>query len=123
MEIKALLSRYRFSRNPNTKASVFELPPSREPEPIDLSSSEWERVEERIGQFLDELKSKSVSHYEAIDRNDALPLYFDWSGFMALRPDGQIVWIPYDGEPGQIQVVREERTRNLARFQATLLHP
>ena len=42
---------------------------------------------------------------------------------MALLLDGQIVWIPYDNEPGDIEVVQEERVRNLGLFQATKLHP
>ncbi len=42
---------------------------------------------------------------------------------MALRLDGQIVWVPYDDEPGDVEVVREQRLRNLGLFQGTRLHP
>jgi hypothetical protein len=41
---------------------------------------------------------------------------------MALRLDGQIVWVPYENEPGDIEVVPEERLRNLGLFQGTKLH-
>ena len=36
--------------------------------------------------------------------------------------DGQIVWVPYDGEPGSVEVIREERLRNLGLCQGTKLH-
>jgi hypothetical protein len=42
---------------------------------------------------------------------------------MALLPDGQIVWVPYDGEPGNVELVQEERDRNAGLFRGTKLHP
>jgi hypothetical protein len=43
---------------------------------------------------------------------------------MALRPDGQVVWVPYEGEPGNVEIVQEERIRNMGLFQGVKnLHP
>ena len=42
---------------------------------------------------------------------------------MALRLDGEIVWVPYEDEPGVIEVVPEERLRNMGLFRGTKLHP
>ena len=52
----------------------------------------------------------------------ALPLLFDWSACMAIRPDGEVIWIDYD-EPHQIRAVEEERVRNTGLFQGSLRHP
>ena len=96
----------------------------REPEPIQMTPSQRQQVEKRIAEFIAD-SSPLESHAWArggIQSLNALPLFFDWSAFMALLPDGRIVWVPYD-EPSDIEVVQEERVRNLGLFQATKLHP
>jgi hypothetical protein len=94
-----------------------------DPEPIHLSPSQWEQVEKRIAEFIQDSTSVYAHAYAAIAKVNALPLFFDWAAFMALRLDGQIVWVPYDDEPGDIEVIREESLRNLGLFQAAKLHP
>jgi hypothetical protein len=99
--------------------------PMRDPELTRLTPSQREHVEKRIAEFV--ANSSSLDSHawarEGIQCLKALPLFFDWSAFMALLPDGQIVWVPYDNEPGDIEIVQEERVRNLGLFQATKLHP
>jgi hypothetical protein len=94
-----------------------------EPERLDLSSCQREQIETRIGAFTDDPRSVYSHAYEAVAREKALPLFFDWTGFMALRLDGQIAWIPYDDEPGEIELVREELLRNIGLFRGSQLHP
>ena len=97
--------------------------PMKEPEPIALSASQREQVEKRIAEFIEDSTSIYAHAHGAIARANALPLYFDWTAFMALGLDGQIAWIPYDNEPEDVEVIREERLRNLGLFQGTKLHP
>ncbi len=95
------------------------------PKPIDLSASQRDQIERRIAEFIDDSSSVCAHAHAraAIARGNALPLFFDWTGFMALRLDGQIVWIPYDDEPGDIEVVPDERLRNMGLFRGIKLHP
>jgi len=97
----------------------------RDPEPIHLTRSQWQEVQRRVAEFIANSSAPDAHAWArgAIERLSALPLFFDWSAFMALLPDGQIVWVPYDNEPGEIEVVQEERLRNIGLFQATKLHP
>lgn len=99
--------------------------PVRDPEPIHLTPSQRQEFEKRIAEFIADSSSLASHAWArgAIASLNALPQFFDWSAFMALLPDGQIVWVPYDNEPGEIEVVQEERVRNLGLFQATKLHP
>jgi hypothetical protein len=93
------------------------------PQPIHLSPSEREQIESRIAEFIDDSTSVYAHAHAAIARVNALPLVFDWTGFMALHLDGQIVWVPYDDEPGEVEFIWEERLRNLGLFRGTKLHP
>ncbi len=52
----------------------------------------------------------------------ALPLYLDWSACMAIRPDGEIIWIDY-AEPHRVRLVEDERERNIGLFQGSLRDP
>ena len=93
-----------------------------DPQPIDLSPAQREQIETRIAEFIVDSSSVHAHAFAAIARVQALPLYFEWTAFMALRRDGQIVWVPYDDEPGEVEIVREERLRNLGLFKGTRLH-
>jgi hypothetical protein len=64
--------------------------PMKEPEPIALSASQSEQVEKRIAEFIEDSTSIYAHAHGAIARANALPLYFDWTAFMALGLDGQI---------------------------------
>jgi hypothetical protein len=107
------------SRNPRTPNRHWV----KEPKPIDLSSSQREQIERRIAEFIGDSTSVHAHAYAAIARVNALPLLFDWTGFMALRLDGQILWVPYDDDPGEIELVQEERLRNIGLFRGTQFHP
>jgi hypothetical protein len=92
--------------------------------PIDLSPAQRQEVERKIAEFLADWSSIYSYVRGAAARAKALPLYFDWTAFMALRPDGQVVWVPYEDEPGDTELVQEERIRNLGLFQGVKnLHP
>jgi hypothetical protein len=52
---------------------------------------------------------------------NALPLCFDWTGCLAIRPDGEVLYI--DEESHAARVVEEERVRNLALFQGSRKDP
>jgi hypothetical protein len=95
----------------------------KEPRPIVLSASQREQVEMRIAEFIEDSNSVYAWAHGTIGRVNALPLCFDWTAFMALRLDGQIAWIPYDDEPGEVEVIKEERLRNLGLFRGIRLHP
>ena len=92
-------------------------------EPINLSLSQREQVQKRIAEYLTDSTSVHAFAHGAVARAAALPLMFDWTGFMALRPDGQVVWIPYDDEPGDVEPVRDVLVRNIGLFRGTKLHP
>lgn len=94
-----------------------------DPRPIHLSPPQREQIDKRIAEFIGDSTSIYACYYAAIVKVNALPLCFDWTAFMALRWDGQIVWIPYDDEPGEVEITQEERLRNLGLFQGTKLHP
>src|ERR1022692_819827 len=121
--LKSLL---RLFRVPGSRRAVNRRNrlPVTEPEPIHLSPSQREQIEKRIGEFIAD-SSSIYAHahaHAAIARINALPLCFDWTAFIALRLDGQIVWVPYDDEPGEVEIIREERLRNLGLFRGTKLH-
>jgi hypothetical protein len=93
------------------------------PGPIDLTPSQWDQVERRIDEFIEESPSNRPDVRKAVARLDVLPLFFDWTAFMALGPDGLVVWVPYDNEPGDVEPVHEEQVRNMGLFQGARLHP
>jgi hypothetical protein len=72
-----------------------------------------ELVERKIAEFIEDSSAIYARYREAVARANALPLMFDWLAFMALRPDGHVVLVPCDDEPGPIEVVLEERVRNI----------
>ncbi len=110
-------------RRANKKTQVMDQLPQMEPRPIDLSASQREQLERRIAEFIEDSTSVYAHAHGAIARVNALPLFFGWTAFIALRPDGQIVLVPYDDEPGDVEVIREDRLRNLGLCQGTKLHP
>ena len=48
----------------------------------------------------------------------ALPLLFDFTAIMAIRPDGELVWI--DEDLSRVRPVEDERERNVGLFQGSL---
>jgi hypothetical protein len=93
------------------------------PDPIDLTPPQRAAIETRIREFISDSASIYAYARGAIAREDVLPLLFDWTGFMALTPGGQVAWVHYDDEPGEVETVHDERLRNIGLFQGTKLHP
>jgi len=88
--------------------------------PVKLAPKQRDLVERKITEFVrgeayeDCRKAAGSAH--------ALPLYLDWTACMALRLDGEVLWIDYD-EPYQVQPVEDERERNLGLFQGSRRDP
>lgn len=74
------------------------------------------KIAEHIGRGSPDVSRRAAA------RAHALPLYLDWSACMALRPDGEIIWVDYD-EPHRVQAVEHERGRNLGLFQGSRRDP
>jgi hypothetical protein len=91
--------------------------------PVDLTADQREQIEKRIVEFLEDTTFIHADSHEAVARVHALPLFYDWTAVMALRPDGQIIWIPYDNEPEDVEIINDERLRNFGLFQSARLHP
>jgi hypothetical protein len=72
--------------------------PVKAPEPINLTPSQRRQVDRRIAEYIGDSSAIGAHAWArgAVERLNALPLLFDWTAFMALLPDGQIVWVPYD---------------------------
>ena len=102
---------------------MVEQSPALELDPIGLTPSQRAKVEMRIGEFINDSTSIYAYARGVVTSANVLPLFFDWTAFMALSPGGQVVWVPYDDEPGDIEAVHDERLRNMGLFQGTKLHP
>ena len=89
-------------------------------EPVQLSPSQRDQIEDRIAEFIEESPSVYAQAHEVIARAKLLPLYFDWTGLMALRLDGQIVTVPYEDEPARSRWCRSavEKSRPFPGSQA-----
>jgi hypothetical protein len=61
---------------------------------IQLSSQDSVYIADRIATFAEDYP-ELTQHTNAIELN-ALPLYFDWTGAIGIRPDGAIVDWDYD---------------------------
>jgi len=111
-------------RNRTKEAPEAEEPSPTRLKPIELSPSQRERVQRRMAEFLEDSAPIQAHARRAAARAQALPLFLgDWFGVIALRLDGEVIWVPDEGEPGDIKVIQDERFRNLGLFQGTKLHP
>src|SRR4051812_20507913 len=81
---------------------------------LELTPEQRDLIERKISEFV-----RGEAHEDcrkAAQSAHALPLYLDWTACMALRPDGEVIWIEYD-EPHQVRPIEDERERNLGLFQ------
>jgi hypothetical protein len=67
---------------------------------VELTFEQRNLIEQKLGEFI-RGEAYEDGRRAAVSA-DALPLYLDWSACMAIRPDGQIIWIDYD-EPHRVQ--------------------
>lgn len=88
--------------------------------PIDLTPGQRGVIERGIAGFV-----AGESHEDcrkAAANAHALPLVLDWTACMAIRPEGEVLWIDYD-EPHQVRAVEDDRERNVGLFQGSLRYP
>src|SRR5262249_2886528 len=86
--IKALLSWIGRPPGRTGRPAGIEKPPTVELKPIALLPSQRTAVEQKITEFLADWSSIYAYARDSAAKANALPLYFDWSAFMALRPNG-----------------------------------
>ena len=98
-------------------------PDVKPPAPIELSEDQRGQILARIAEFRGDRAAIPEPARGAVAAAEALPLLFDWSAVLALRLDGQVVWIPYDGEAEDERVVEDEDLRDLGLFRGSRLHP
>ena len=87
---------------------------------IDLTPEQRSLIEKRLVEFF-----AGEAHEDcrkAAESAQALPLSLDWSACLAIRPDGEVIWIDYD-EPHQVRAVEDERERNIGLFQGSRRYP
>jgi hypothetical protein len=122
--IKALTNWLGRLRNPAGKLIEVKEPTTTRRGPIEFSPSQREQVERRLAEFLEDSAAIYEHARRAAVRSQALPLFLgDWTGVIAPRLNGEVIWVPDEGEPGDIEVIEDERLRNLGLFQGTKLHP
>jgi hypothetical protein len=79
------------------------------------------KIEMRIKDFInDSTNPQDLRDYA--EKLNALPIYIGWTGFLAIRPDGQIVL--QDTEDSKIVGIEKDiRERNIALFQGSKKYP
>jgi hypothetical protein len=87
---------------------------------VELTPEHRDLIERKLSEFIG--GEAWVDCRNAAGSARALPLYLDWTACMALRPDGEVIWIDYD-EPHQVRPVEDERERNLGLFQGSRNDP
>jgi hypothetical protein len=71
---------------------------------IELTAEEAAFIASRIAAY--EVEHQEQLHLGSAKELNALPLYFDWSGAIGIRPDGEIVHWDYDNlDAGTLEVV------------------
>jgi hypothetical protein len=85
----------------------------------DTTPEQRSKIEAKIAEYLE------GGAYEwarrACAEAHALPLYLDWTRCLAIRPDGEVIYI--DDESYEVRDVEDERVRNLAVFQGSRRDP
>ena len=90
-------------RRTNKQARVLKQLAQMEPVRAHLSTCQWSRSKGRIAEFIEDSTSVHADTRGAVARLNALPLLFDWTALMALRLDGQIVWVPTTTNPEKLR--------------------
>jgi hypothetical protein len=87
---------------------------------VELTPEQRDLIERKLTEFV---RGEGHGEYRnAAESAHALPILFDWSGCMAIRPNGEIIWIDYD-EPHQVLPVEDERVQNIGLFQGSRRDP
>lgn len=86
---------------------------------LDMTPEQRAMIEAKIAEYME------GGAYEwarrACAEAHALPLYLDWTGCLAIRPDGEVIFI--DDESYEVREVEDERVRNLGLFQGSRRDP
>jgi|SRR5947209_9111989 len=91
--------------------SAMEIPP-------ELSK----QIEQRLSDFIaDQSNPDYLRHYAA--KFKILPLYLGWTAFLAINPEGEIIYMPTEGEPIVPRVETDPVQRNLALCQGSKRYP
>ncbi len=81
-----------------------------------------EAVELALSDFLQDSSPAQKELREIASAKHVLPLYLDWNGCLAIRPNGQLIWFDYD-TPDVVRIEEDPRIRNLALFRGSKKHP
>jgi hypothetical protein len=84
------------------------------PTRVVLTPEQRALIDAKIAGYVAGSSSEDARRASASAR--ALPLCLDWSACLAIRPDGELIWIDYD-EPHRVRPVASEHERYLALFQ------
>ena len=87
---------------------------------VELTPEQRDLIERKITEFVRGEAYEDCR--KAAESAHALPLYLDFTGCLALRPNGEVVWID-DDEPHQVRPVEDEQERNLGLFQGSRRDP
>jgi hypothetical protein len=88
--------------------------------PIEITPYDRALVVQRIAEFLADTTPEHIYDRNSVARENVLPLFFDWTGFMALRPDGHVIFVD-EMRPSIVQT--QERVRNIALFAGSQRYP
>ncbi len=86
---------------------------------LDPTPEQRDMIEAKIAEYI-ESGAYEWARRACVEAH-ALPLYLDWTGCLAIRPDGEVIYI--DDESYEVREVEDERVRNLALFQGSRRDP
>ena len=79
---------------------------------VDLTHPQRQAVARTVRALMDDPAPVPDWARETVVRERVLPLFYDWNGFVALRPGGQVVL--FDVEGGEAEPVVDARVRHVA---------
>ena len=107
-------------RSPSDDLQAKREPPMGSTRVFEPTPEHRATIEAKIDPSICGLASEEARRACTVAR--ALPVFLDWSACMAVRPDGEIIWIDYE-EPHRVRLVEDERERNIGLFQGSLRYP
>ena len=61
----------------------------------------------------DRVESKQIDVCKIVSEHNFLPIFYDWTAFCSVRPDGEMVWCEYEN-PRKLDIEENRRIRNIA---------
>lgn len=65
---------------------------------------------------------EQVDICEIVSEQNFLPIFYDWTAFCSVRPNGEMVWYDYEN-PQKMEVEHNERIRNIAMVKGIEIFP